>query len=68
MSEKINRTMFNTTIDDKAQKDFKAVCKSKGVAMNVVLETFMRQFCDEEFILQFGKNQQMQVELVEDDK
>lgn len=64
---KINRTMFNTTIDDEAQKKFKATCKDKGVAMNVVLEAFMRQFCNEEFILGFSKNQQIKVEFAEDE-
>lgn len=60
--KKLDRIMFNTTIDRETQDLFKKSCKDKGVAMNVVLETFMRHFYKGEFVLTLGKNTPFQIE------
>lgn len=52
----INRKdILNTTIDGYILNDFRKQCRRMGVPMNTILETFMRQFANEEFNLRFGR-------------
>ena len=50
-----NRTPFTTTLDTTTTARFKKYCKEQGIAMNIVLEAFMRQFCDGEFQIDLRK-------------
>lgn len=60
------RAMLNTTINEVVLEDFKAYCKELGYPMNMLLESFMRQFVDGEFVLKIGKSNKLNVDLVED--
>ena len=64
-SELKKREMLNTTIDGQVLNSFKIYCKKIGIPMNTILETFMKQFSNEEFELKFGKAGSMSVELPE---
>lgn len=46
---KNKRVMVNTTISEPVADDFRRVCKEINCPMNMVLETFMRQFADGQF-------------------
>lgn len=59
------RAMLNTTIREDVLADFKATCKESGVNMNIIIETFMKQFADGEFTLKFGKSNSLSVDLDE---
>ena len=48
------RGTLNTTINDDVLKEFKSHCKEMGLPMNLLLESFMSQFIDGEFVLKFG--------------
>lgn len=52
---KIERAVLNTTISKEIFDEFKISCKDIGVPMNVIIETFMRQFNDGGFFLKFEK-------------
>lgn len=60
------RSMLNTTINEKVLNDFKAYCKELGFPMNMILESFMVQFVDGEFVLKIGKANKLNVDLVDD--
>lgn len=64
-SIKAKRAMLNTTIREDILADFKNVCKESGINMNIILETFMKQFADGEFTLKFGKSNSLNVDLNE---
>lgn len=49
------RKQFATSIDTEIADDFRKACDEYGVKMNVVLETFMKQFARKEFELQLNK-------------
>lgn len=53
---KRDKAMLNTTIDKEVFENFKATCKGSGMRMSTLLETFMRQYSDGEFIVKFVKN------------
>lgn len=53
MSEK---AILNTSISSNTLEDFRERCKEFGVPMNTILESFMRQFADGEFVLKLGKS------------
>lgn len=57
------RAMLNTTINQEVLDDFKAYCKELGFPMNMILESFMIQFVDGEFILKIGKANKLNVDL-----
>lgn len=59
------RTPFNTTINVDIQKEFREYCNEVGLPLNVVLEAFMRQFSNGEFVLKFGKNKSLGIEIEE---
>ena len=61
-ADKIERGVLNTTIDKDVLDGFKAYCKAAGMPMNTILESFMRQFSDGEFILKIGKNSSLDIE------
>ena len=50
------RGKLNTTIDYEVFEAFKRKCKTYGIPMNILIETFMRQFANDEFYLKLGKN------------
>lgn len=56
------RAMLNTTIKTEALESFKAYCKEIGYPMNMVLESFMEQFVNGEFILKIAKANKLSVE------
>ena len=64
-SVKPKRAMLNTTIREDVLSDFKDTCKESGINMNIILETFMKQFSDGEFTLKFGKSNNLNVDLSE---
>lgn len=49
------RKQFATSIDTEIAADFRKACEEYGVKMNVVLETFMKQFARKDFELQLKK-------------
>lgn len=57
------RLPFNTTINPDIQKEFKEYCSEIGMPLNVVLEAFMRQFSSGEFVLKFGKNNSLGIDI-----
>lgn len=59
------RLPFNTTINPDIQKEFKEYCNEIGMPLNVVLEAFMRQFSSGEFVLKFGKNNSLGIDIEE---
>lgn len=50
------RKQFTTTIDTNISDKFKKTCDSYNLKMNVVLESFMQQFSDQEFKVEIGKS------------
>lgn len=62
------RAMLNTTINENVLNDFKSYCKELGLPMNMILESFMAQFVDGEFVLKIGKANKLNVDLIEKDK
>ena len=49
--QRVETTALNQKINKEAFDDFKDYCKYLGYPMNVVLETFMRQYANERFEL-----------------
>ena len=43
------KKQFTTSIDVAISSEFKTACESRGLKMNTVLESFMKQFTDNEF-------------------
>lgn len=62
------RSMLNTTINDEVLNDFKAYCKELGFPMNMILESFMQQFVEGEFVLKIGKANKLNVDLIDEEK
>lgn len=60
------RGTLNTTINDEILREFKAHCKEMGLPMNLLLESFMSQFVDGEFVLKFGKANRILVDIEEE--
>ena len=50
------KEVLNTTLDGDIKSNFNAYCKSIGVNMNLVLETFMKHFADGQFTFKLSKN------------
>lgn len=50
------RKAFATSIDTNISDNFKKVCEDYNLKMNVVLETFMQQFSNQEFKVEVGKS------------
>lgn len=50
------KAVLNTTISKDVLDGFRAYCKATNCPMNVILESFMRQFAAGEFIIKLGKN------------
>lgn len=65
---KNKRAMLNTTINEEVLNEFKAYCKELGLPMGLLLEVFMKQLVSNEFRLKFGKNNNIEVDLVDDGK
>lgn len=62
------RAMLNTTINTEILDSFKAHCKELGYPMNMLLESFMQQFVNGEFVLKIGKANKLNVDLSDDNK
>lgn len=45
------RAALNTTVDKEVLEGFKAHCKECGIPMNIIVEQFMKQFQNNEFII-----------------
>ena len=63
----IKRAMLNTTINESVLNEFKAYCKELGYPMNMIIESFMGQFVDGEFVLKIGKANKLNVDLSNED-
>ena len=50
------RKQFATSIDTKIADAFRNKCDGMGVKMNVVLEAFMKQFSDDEFVIEISSS------------
>ena len=61
--EKHERGVLNTTIDKEILCEFRNYCKELGLPMNLLLESFMHQLVSNEFILKFGKNKNIKVDI-----
>lgn len=59
------RGMLNTTIEIETFNNFRIACKQTGVPMNMILETFMKQFVNGEFQLKFTKSNNLEFDLNE---
>ena len=65
MSEKNRRrAMLNTTINENVLDKFRSYCKTINCPMNTVLETFMAQFSEGQFIFKLEKNK-MEIDIDE---
>lgn len=53
MEEK--RSQLSTSMNGEILEKFKEACKARGFKMNTVLELFMQQFVNEEFVLKIKK-------------
>lgn len=49
------RKSYTTSIDTDVSDGFKNACEERGVKMNVVLEAFMNQFANDEFVIEVTK-------------
>ena len=63
---KNERGVFNTTIDIEILDNFKNYCKQIGMPMNMIVETFMDQFVNGDFILKIAKGNKVKVDIEED--
>lgn len=52
--------VLNTTIGKQILDDFKGKCKETGIPMNVILEIFMTQFCNDDFQLTFKNSNKLE--------
>lgn len=50
------RKAFTASIEESIQKDFKEKCSQSGVPQNVIIETFMKAFVNDEIQLKLVKN------------
>lgn len=50
------KSILNTTISKDVLEKFKDNCKLQGISMNVLIESFMRQYNDGEFYFKLGTN------------
>ena len=57
---------LNTTIDDDVLVTFKSHCKELGLPMSVLIQGFMSQFVDGEFVFKFGKANRILVDIEEE--
>lgn len=64
----VKRGALNTTINDDVLIAFKAHCKELGLPMNMLLESFMAQFVDGEFVLKVGKANKISVDVIDEIK
>lgn len=56
---KLKSSALNTTINAEVLAAFRLKCKQQGIAMNTILETFMRQYVKGGFYLKFGRESGM---------
>lgn len=49
--ERVKTTALNTKVNKEVFDDFKDCCKKQGYPLNVMLETFMRQYANHNFKL-----------------
>ena len=65
-TKQMKRAPLNTTINEGVLSAFKSQCKSLGLPMNMLLESFMQQFVSGEFILKIGKANKITVDIDEE--
>lgn len=56
---KLKSSALNTTINAEVLAAFRLKCKQQGIAMNTILEAFMRQYIKGGFYLKFGRESGM---------
>lgn len=66
-AEPKQRAMLNTTINAEIMENFKNYCKEIGMPMNMILEVFMAQFANNEFVLKMGKRNRLNIDVAEDE-
>ena len=54
-AKQIKRAPLNIAINAEVSNAFKSHCKSLGLPTNLLIESFMKQFVSEEFILKISK-------------
>ncbi len=61
------RAALNTTVDKEVLEGFKKHCKTCGIPMNIVIEQFMKQFQNNEFVIsmKLDKDQKYYTEIEE---
>lgn len=57
MERKTERKTFNTPIDVEIAESFRQECKRLNIAMNTILEVFMRDFGNGRFIMGMEKDE-----------
>lgn len=62
-AKQIKRAPLNTTINAEVLNAFKSHCKSLGLPMNLLVESFMEQFVSGEFVLKIGKANKIAVDI-----
>lgn len=62
---KLERAVLNTTIRKDVLDDFKVYSKVAGIPMNVLLEAFMRQFVNGEYVLKIARENVLTVDLAD---
>lgn len=62
---KIERTKepFYTKIDSDVLESFREACKRSGINMNVIIETFMKQYGNDEFCFKIAENFQQKLRI-----
>ena len=56
MADEKKRAMLNTTINADVLNNFREYCKTINCPMNTILETFMTQFADGQFVFRLSKS------------
>ena len=61
----VKRVAFNALIEPNIREAFKEKCKLNGIKMNIAVEAFMRQFINDDFVLCYHRNREMNFETSE---
>lgn len=49
------KTVINTTVNLEVYNEFKSYCKENGYFVNAIFTAFMKQFIEEDYVLEFKK-------------
>lgn len=65
-AKQIKRAPLNIAINAEISNAFKSHCKSLGLPTNLLVESFIKQFVSEEFILKIGRANRIIVDIDEE--